>query len=96
MKHIILTIAIVLAALTGFAQEEVAIEQYINQSINQLYIDPGWDVRLIHADTDSTYRIAIVTTEDFAALAYNVQLCNLKDRTLTILENTKITGSSGR
>lgn len=90
MKHIILTIAIVLAALTGLAQEEVAIEQYINQSINQLYIDPGWDVRLIHADTDSTYRVAIVTTVDFAALAYNVQLCNLKDRTLTILENTKM------
>ncbi len=94
MKHIILTIAIVLAALTGFAQEEVAIEQYINQSVKKLYINPGWDVRLIHAETDSTYRVAIVTTVDFAALAYNVQLCNLKDRTLTILENTKMPQST--
>lgn len=90
MKHIILTLAIVLATLTGFAQEEVAIEQYINQSIKRLDINPGWDVHLIHAETDSTYRVAIVTTVDFAALAYNVQLCNLKDRTLTILENTKM------
>ena len=88
MKHIILTLAIVLASLTGFAQEEVAIEQYINQSIKWLDINPGWDVHLIHAETDSTYRVAIVTTVDFAALAYNVQLCNLKDQTLTILENT--------
>ena len=88
MKHIILTLAIILASLTGFAQEEVAIEQYINQSIKRLDINPGWDVRLIHAETDSTYRVAIVTTVDFAALAYNVQLCNLKDQTLTILENT--------
>ncbi len=88
MKHIILTLAIVLASLTGFAQEEVAIEQYINQSIKRLDINPGWDVRLIHAETDSTYRVAIVTTVDFAALANNVQLCNLKDQTLTILENT--------
>ena len=88
MKHIILALAIVLATLTGFAQEEVAIEQYINQSIKRLDINPGWDVRLIHAETDSTYRVAIVTTVDFAALAYNVQLCNLKDQTLTILENT--------
>lgn len=90
MKHIILTLAIVLASLIGSAQEEVAIEQYINQSIKKLYINPGWDVHLIHAETDSTYRVAIVTTEDFAALAYNVQLCNLKDQTLTILENTQM------
>ena len=90
MKHIILTLAIILASLTGFAQEEVAIEQYINQSIKRLDINPGWDVRLIHAETDSTYRVAIVTTVDFAALAYNVQLCNLKDQTLTILENTEM------
>ena len=88
MKHIILTLAIVLASLTGFAQEEVSIEQYINQSIKRLDINPGWDVHLIHAETDSTYRVAIVTTVDFAALAYNVQLCNLKDQKLTILENT--------
>lgn len=90
MKHIILTLAIVLATLTGFAQEEVAIEQFINQSINRLEITPGWDVHLIHAEADSGYRVAIVTTEDFAALAYNVQLCNLKDQTLTILENTQL------
>ena len=90
MKHIILTLSIVLASLAGFAQEEVAIEQYINQSIKRLDINPGWDVRLIHAETDSTYRVAIVTTMDFAALAYNVQLCNLKDQTLTILENTEM------
>ena len=90
MKHIILTLAIVLASLIGSAQEEVAIEQYINRSIKKLYINPGWDVHLIHAETDSTYRVAIVTTVDFAALAYNVQLCNLKDQTLTILENTQM------
>ena len=88
MKHIILTVAIVLASLTGFAQEEVAIEQYINQSIKRLDINPGWNVHLINAETDSGYRVAIVTTEDLAAYANNVQLCNLKDQKLTILENT--------
>lgn len=90
MKHIILTIAIVLAALTGFAQEEVAIEQYINQSINKLEINPGWDVHLIHAETENTYRVAIVTTDDWAPFAYSVHLCNVKDQKLTILENTML------
>ena len=90
MKHIILTLAIVLTALTGFAQEEVAIEQYINQGINKLEINPGWDVHMIHAEADSVYRVAIVTTEELAAFACNVQLCNLKDQKLTILENTQL------
>ena len=90
MKHIILTIAIVLAALTGFAQEEVAIEQVINQKINKLEINSGWDVHLIHNEADTGYRIAIVTTEDLAAFACNVQLCNLKDEKLTIFENTQL------
>ena len=71
--------------MTGFAQEEVVIEQYINQSINELNINPGWDVHLIHAEADSGYRVAIVTTEDLAAYANNVHLCNVKDKTLTIL-----------
>ena len=90
MKRIILAIAIFLAAQIGFAQEEVAIEQNINQLINKLEINPGWDVHLIHHEADSGYRVAIITEEDLAARAYNVQLCNVKDQTLTILENTQL------
>ena len=90
MKRIILSIAIFLAAQIGFAQEEVAIEQNINQRINKLEINSGWDVHLIHHEADSGYRVAIITEEDLAARAYNVQLCNVKDQTLTILENTQL------
>ena len=90
MKRIILSIAILLAAQIGFAQEEVAIEQNINQRINKLEISSGWDVRLIHHEADSGYRVAIITEDDLAARAYNVQLCNVKDQTLTILENTQL------
>jgi len=90
MKRIILSIAILLAAKIGFAQEEVAIEQNINQRINKLEINSGWDVHLIHHEADSGYRVAIITEDDLAARAYNVQLCNVKDSTLTILENTQL------
>ena len=90
MKRIFLSIAILLAAQIGFAQEEVAIEQNINQRINELEIYSGWDVHLIHHEADSSYRVAIITEDDLAARAYNVQLCNVKDQTLTILENTQL------
>ena len=90
MKRIFLSIAILLAALIGFAQEEVAIEQNINQRINKLEIYSGWNVHLIHHEADSGYRVAIITEDDLAARAYNVQLCNVKDQTLTILENTEL------
>ena len=90
MKRIILSLAILLAAQIGFTQEEVAIEQNINQRINKLEIYSGWDVHLIHHEADSSYRVAIITEEDLAARAYNVQLCNVKDQTLTILENTQL------
>lgn len=90
MKRIFLSIAILLAAQIGFAQEEVAIEQNINQRINELEIYSGWNVHLIHHEADSSYRVAIITEEDLAARAYNVQLCNVKDQTLTILENTQL------
>ena len=90
MRRIILSLAILLAAQIGFAQEEVAIEQNINQRINELEINSGWDVHLLHHEADSGYRVAIITDEDLAARAYNVQLCNVKDQTLTILENTQL------
>ena len=90
MKRIFLSLAILLAAQIGFAQEEVAIEQNINRRINKLEIYSGWDVHLIHHEADSSYRVAIITEEDLAARAYNVQLCNVKDQTLTILENTQL------
>ena len=90
MKRIFLSLAILLAAQIGFTQEEVAIEQNINQRINKLEIYSGWDVHLIHHEADSGYRVAIITEDDLAARAYNVQLCNVKDSTLTILENTQL------
>ncbi len=90
MKRITVLLAILLVAQIGFAQEEVAIEQNINQRINRLEINPGWDVHLIHHEADSGYRVAIITEDDLAARAYNVQLCNFKDQTLTILENTQL------
>ncbi|MBR6227148.1 MAG: hypothetical protein IKQ79_02495 [Bacteroidales bacterium] len=90
MKRITVLLAILLAAQIGFAQEEVAIEQNINQRINKLEINSGWDVHLIHHEADSGYRVAIITEDDLAARAYNVQLCNVKNQTLTILENTQL------
>ena len=90
MKRITLLLAILLASHMAFAQEEVAIEQNINQRITKLEINPGWNVKLIHRVADSGYRVAIITEEDLAARAYNVQLCNVKDQTLTILENTQL------
>ncbi|MBO6024107.1 MAG: outer membrane beta-barrel protein [Bacteroidales bacterium] len=90
MKRITLLLAILFATQIAFAQEEVAIEQNINQRINKLEINPGWNVKLIHHEADSGYRVAIITEEDLAARAYNVQLCNVKDQTLTILENTQL------
>ena len=90
MKRILLLFTILLTVQIGFAQEEVAIEQIINQRINKLIINPGWDVHMIHNEADSSCRVAIITAEDYAAFAYNVQLCNVKDSTLTILENTQL------
>lgn len=90
MKHIALSLAILLATQIAFAQE-VAIEQNINQPITQVIINPGWDVKLIHhQEADSGYRIAIITNEELASIAYNVRLCNIKGDTLTILENTQL------
>ena len=90
MKRIALLLAILFATHMAFAQEEVAIEQNINHRINKLIINPGWDAHLIHHEADSGYRVAIITEEDLAARAYIVQLCNVKDQTLTILENTQL------
>ena len=90
MKHATLLFAILFTCYMGFAQEEVAIEQRIEQPINTLEIYRGWDVHLLHNEADSGYRIAIVTNEDYAPFAYNVQLCNVKGDTLTILENTQL------
>lgn len=90
MKHITLLLAILFTIQLGFAQEEVAVEQRIEQSINTLQIHRGWDIHLLHNEADSSYRIAIVTNEDYAPFAFNVQLCNVKGDTLTILENTQL------
>lgn len=90
MKCITLFIAILFTFNMGFAQEEVAIEQRIEQPINTLEIYRGWDVHLLHNEADSGYRVAIVTNEDYAPFAFNVQLCNVKGDTLTILENTQL------
>lgn len=91
MKRITFLLAILFTFQIGFAQEEVAIEQTINQPINALVINPGWNVRLIQSqEADSSYRVAIITEEALAAFAYNVQLCSVKGDTLTILENTQL------
>ena len=90
MKRITLFIAILFAFNMGFAQEEVAVEQRIEQPINTLEIYRGWDVHLLHNEADSGYRVAIITNEDYAPFAFNVQLCNVKGDTLAILENTQL------
>ena len=46
MKRITLLLAIFFTFQFGFAQEEVAIEQIIDQPINALVINPGWNVQL--------------------------------------------------
>ncbi|MCR4848008.1 MAG: PorT family protein [Bacteroidales bacterium] len=91
MKRITLLLAIFFTFQVGFAQEEVAIEQIIDQPINALVINPGWNVQLIQSqEADSSYRVAIITEEALAAFAYNVRLCSVKGDTLTILENTQL------
>lgn len=90
MKRITLLLVILFTVQMGFAQEEVAVEQRIEQPINMLRIHPGWEVRLLHQKADSGYRVAIITNEDYAPFAFNVQLCNMKCDTLTILENTQL------
>lgn len=90
MKRITLLLAILFTFQLGFAQEEVSVEQRIEQPIGMLRIHPGWEVHLLHQEADSGYRIAIITNEDYAPFAFNVQLCNMKGDTLTILENTQL------
>ena len=88
MKSIILSFIILLAAQIGFAQEEVALEQNINTSINYLNINAGWDVRLMHSDTEG-YRIAVVVPKQYEEIALvDVQVCNINCDTMTINENT--------
>ncbi|MBQ8956966.1 MAG: outer membrane beta-barrel protein [Bacteroidales bacterium] len=86
MKRITLLLMLLCLTALGFAQEEVAIEQTISQPISYLNIDAGWDVRLMHRDTD-TYRLAVIIPERFAGIAAEAQVCNLSGDTLTILEN---------
>lgn len=90
MKRITLLLAILFTFQLGFAQEEVSVEQRIEQPIHLLRIHPGWEVHLLHQEADSGYRVAIITDEDYAPFAFNVQLCNMKGDTLTILENTQL------
>ena len=88
MKRIILSFIILLAAQIGFAQEEVAVEQNINTSINYLNINAGWNVHLMHRDTEG-YRIAVVVPKRYEEIALvDVQVCNINCDTMTILENT--------
>ena len=88
MKRIILSFIILLAAQIGFAQEEVALEQNINTSINYLNINAGWDVHLMHRDTEG-YRIAVVVPKQYEEIALvDVQVCNINCDTMTINENT--------
>lgn len=86
MKRITLLFTLFCLTLLGFAQEEVAIEQTINQPVSRLRIDKGWDVRLTHRDTEG-YRLTVVVPEQFAGIAAETQVCNLNGDTLTILKN---------
>ena len=92
MKRNTLLLMLLCLSLASFAQE-VAIEQTIDQPINNLSIGKGWDVRLTHRDTDS-YRLAIVVPEAFAEIASEVQACTLSDGKLTILENITLPQST--
>jgi hypothetical protein len=87
MKQITLLIMLLCLTVLGIAQEEVAIEQTIDQPIGYLEIGAGWEVRLMHRNTDS-YRLAVVVPERFAGIANETRVCNLAGDTLTILENT--------
>ena len=88
MKRIILSFIILLAAQIGFTQEEVAIEQNINTTIGCLNINAGWDVRLMHRETEG-YRIAIVVPKQYEEIAIvDVHVCNIIGDTMTINENT--------
>ena len=88
MKHITLLLAILLATQMAFAQEEVAIEQNINTSISYLNINAGWNVRLMHRETEG-YRIAIVVPKQYEEIAIvDVHVCNINCDTMTINENT--------
>ena len=70
------------------AQEEVALEQTINTSIGCLNINAGWDVHLMHRETEG-YRIAIVVPKQYEEIAIvDVQVCNIIGDTMTINENT--------
>lgn len=87
MKRITLLIMSLCLTGLGFAQEEVAIEQTIDQPIGYLEIGAGWEVRLMNRNTDS-YSLAVVVPERFAGIANETRVCNLAGDTLTILENT--------
>ena len=88
MKHITLLLAILLATQMAFAQEEVAIEQNINTSISYLNINAGWNVHLMHRETEG-YRIAIVVPKQYEEIAIvDVHVCNINCDTMTINENT--------
>ena len=88
MKRIILSLIILLATQVVLAQEEVAIEQNINTSINYLNINEGWNVHLMHRDTEG-YRIAVVVPKQYEGIAIvDVQVCNINCDTMTIVENT--------
>ena len=88
MKRITLLFAILLATHIAFAQEEVAIEQNINTSISYLNINAGWNVHLMHRETEG-YRIAIVVPKQYEEIAIvDVHVCNINCDTMTINENT--------
>ena len=89
MKHVVLTLFILLSVRIGLAQDVVAIEQVIDAPVGSLYIHAGWDVRLIYGETDA-YRIAIVVPEHYAFVASEMQICSLAGDTLIILENTML------
>ena len=88
MKRITLLLSILLATHMAFAQEEVAIEQNINTSISYLNINAGWNVHLMHRETEG-YRIAIVVPKQYEEIAIvDVHVCNINCDTMTINENT--------
>lgn len=89
MKHVILTLVILLSVQIGLAQDVVAIEQVVDAPVGSLYIHAGWDVHLMYSETD-TYRIAVVVPENYAFVASEMQICSLAGDTLTILENTML------
>ena len=89
MKRITLSLMLLCLTMLGFSQDEVAIEQTFDQPIRLLRIDKGWNVRLMHRNTDG-YRLAVVVPEQYAGIASEVQACNLTGDTLTILQNNTL------